>query len=200
MANVGYIRVSSVGQKTDRQLDGVFLDKIFEDKITGASLKRPALMACLEYIREGDTLHIHSMDRLARNLADLQTIVEDLTGRDIVVKFHKEGLEFTGQDSPMSKLLMQMMGAVAEFERSMIRERQAEGIKQALKKGVKFGRQPKLTPAQRREICALVDAGWEKKAVAERFGISRPTLYKILGQKKNLGVAEAQLDLKGLAV
>ena len=180
MANVGYIRVSSAGQNTDRQLDGILLDKIFTEKISGHKIDRPQLQACLEYLREGDTLHVHSMDRLARNLADLQKMVEDLIVQGIRIKFHKEGLEFNGQDNPMSKLLMQVMGAVAEFERALIRERQAEGIRKAQKKGVRFGRQPKLSEDQQKEVLALVDAGQEKKAVAEQFGISRPTLYKIL--------------------
>lgn len=181
MADVGYIRVSSAGQKTDRQLDGVDLDKIFEDKVSGFSKSnRPQLAACFDYLREGDTLHVHSMDRLARNLMDLQTMVEDLSAQGIKVKFHKEGLEFTGQENPMSKLLMQMMGAVAEFERSLIRERQAEGIKKALKNGVKFGRKSKLTDATKKEMIALAESGMEKTAIAEQFGISRPTLYKAL--------------------
>ena len=180
MVNVGYIRVSSPGQKTDRQLDAVVLDKSFTDKISGSSIKRPQLQACFEYLREGDTLHVHSMDRLARNLADLQKVVADLTAQGILVKFHKEGLEFTGRDNPMAKLMMQIMGAVAEFERSLIKERQAEGIRKAKKKGVRFGRKPKLTGGQKNEIIALINAGNEKKSVAEQFGISRPTLYKVL--------------------
>lgn len=178
--NIGYIRVSSAGQNTDRQLDGIPLDKTFTEKISGQSTNRPQLQACLEYLREGDTLHVHSMDRLARNLADLQKMVEDLTAQGIRVKFKTEGLEFTGQDNSMSKLLMQVMGAVAEFERSLIRERQAEGIQKAQKKGVRFGRQPKLSETQIQEAVAQVEAGRQKKDVAEELGISRPTLYKYL--------------------
>lgn len=180
MADVGYIRVSSAGQNTDRQLDGILLDKVFEEKISGHKIDRPQLQACLEYLRDGDTLHIHSMDRLARSLMDLQGLVEDLTAQGIRIKFHKECLEFTGEANPMSKLLMQVMGAVAEFERSLIRERQAEGIKKAKKKGVRFGRQPKLSDEQKEKLLSLVEAGREKTSVAEQFGISRPTLYKIL--------------------
>jgi len=198
MAQVGYIRVSSATQNTDRQLDGVVLDKVFTDKASGKDTNRPAFKTCLDYLREGDTLHIHSMDRLARSLADLQRSVEDLTGQGIKVRFHKEGLEFTGEDFPMSKLLMQMMGAVAEFERSLIRERQAEGIKKAKQNGVKFGRKSKLDLSTKRQIIALVDSGKGKTLVAEEYGISRPTLYKVLADRdagKILGPFEVQTEL-----
>ncbi len=179
MANVGYIRVSAADQNTDRQLDGVKLDKAFTDKLSGKSLKRPQLQACIEYLREGDTLHVHSMDRLARNLNDLENTVKELTGKGVTVKFHKEGLTFTGDDNAMATLMMQIMGAVAQFERALIRERQQEGIRAAQKKGVKFGPKPKLSDDQKKELLAMINAGHEKKAVAEHFGISRPTLYKI---------------------
>ncbi len=198
MAQVGYVRVSSVGQNLDRQLDGLELDKIFTDKISGASLKRPGLQACLNYMREGDQLHVHSMCRLSRNLESLQQTVRELNAQGIVVKFHKESLKFTGDDSPMAKLMLQMMGAVAEFERSLIKERQAEGIKKAQERGVKFGRKSKLKDPVKREIIALVDAGQEKKAVAEKYGISRPTLYQILKDRdagKIQGPADAQMEI-----
>nr|WP_319490318.1 recombinase family protein [uncultured Desulfobacter sp.] len=184
MAEVGYIRVSSIDQNTDLQLDGIPLDKTFVDNASGRETNRPAFKTCLEYLRGGDRLHVHSMDRLAQNLANLQNAVEGLTGQGIKVKFHKEGLEFTGEDSPMSKLLMKMMEAVAEFERSLIRERQAEGIKKALAKGVKFGRRPKLDATQERKVVALVESGQEKTAVAKKFGISRDTVYRIMRDRK----------------
>jgi len=97
---VGYLRVSTVIQNTARQLEGVALDKVFEDRASGKNTDRPQLAACLSHLREGDTLHVHSMDRLCRNLDDLRRIVKDLTGRGVVVRFHKEGLTFTGEDSP----------------------------------------------------------------------------------------------------
>ena len=132
---VGYVRVSTLIQNTSRQLDGVALHKVFEDKASGKNVDRPQLTACLAHLREGDTLHVHSMDRLCRNLDDLRRIVKDLTGRGVVVKFHKEGLSFTAEDSPMSNLLLSMLGAVAEFERSLILERQREGIQIAKGEG-----------------------------------------------------------------
>ena len=132
---VGYIRVSSVEQNTDRQLEGQELDKVFTDRASGKDTKRPQLQAALDYLREGDELVVHSMDRLARNLDDLRRIVLDLTKKGVHVRFVKENLTFSGEDSPMSNLLLSLLGAVAEFERSMIRERQREGIALAKKKG-----------------------------------------------------------------
>ena len=120
MAKVGYIRVSSVDQNTDRQLDGITLDKVFTEKVSGATTDRPQLQAMLEYVREGDSIVVHSIDRLARSLADLLKLVEDLNKRGIHIRFNKEQLEFTGEDNPMQKLMLSMMGSFAEFERSAI--------------------------------------------------------------------------------
>lgn len=125
---VGYVRVSSYDQNVDRQLDGAALDRIFTDKASGKDTKRPQLDAMLAFIREGDTLVVHSMDRLARNLDDLRHLVQSLTARSVKIEFVKEHLMFTGEDSPMATLMLSVIGAVAEFERSLIRERQREGI------------------------------------------------------------------------
>lgn len=181
---VGYIRVSTVGQNTDRQLDGVTLDQRFEEKVSGKSAKRPELQRCLEFLRSGDTLHVHSMDRLARNLKDLQGIVEDLTAKGVTIQFHKEGLTFTDDTSPMSKLMLQIMGAVAEFERSLIKERQLEGIAKAKQQGKHLGRKAILDESQVQELCRMVDQGTLKTKVAEHFGISRQTLYRILSKAR----------------
>lgn len=175
--NVGYVRVSSYGQKLDRQLDGVELDKVFTEKASAKDAKRPILNDCIGYLREGDILHVHSIDRLARNLIDLQTIINELNSKGVSVKFHKENLVFTGDDNPMSKLMLQMMGAFAEFERNLIKERQMEGIKAAQKKGVRFGRQKILDDNQINEIKERVAQGEQKKALAIEYGISRQTLY-----------------------
>ncbi len=116
---IGYRRVSAIDQNTARQLDGVAIDKAFEDKASGKNTARPQLQAALEFCREGDTLVVHSMDRLARNLTDLRLLVKDLTNRGVAVQFVKESLTFTGEDSPMANLLLSMLGAVAEFERCL---------------------------------------------------------------------------------
>lgn len=178
---VGYRRVSTLLQNTARQLDGVLLDKVFEDKASGKNTDRPKLDACLAHLREGDILHVHSMDRLCRNLDDLRRIVKDLTSRGVVVNFHKEGLKFTGEDSPMSNLLLSMLGAVAEFERSIILERQREGIQIAKGEGKYRGRKPSLTEERVLELRRRAGAGEKKSALAREFGISRETVYTYLG-------------------
>lgn len=178
--NVGYVRVSTLLQNTARQLDGVDLDKLFEDKASGKDIDRPKLTACLAHLRQGDTLHVHSMDRLCRSVDDLRRIVKELTEKGVVVKFHKESLTFTGKDSPMSNLLLSMLGAVAEFERSIILERQKEGIAIAKGKGLYRGRKPSLAPDQILELVTRATAGEKKTSLASEFGISRETVYSYL--------------------
>lgn len=177
---IGYIRVSSVDQNTDRQLDGLVLNKIFTDKASGKSKDRPALTDCLKYIRSGDTLVVHSMDRLARNLDDLRSIVKNLTNQNIKVEFIKESLIFTGEDSPMSTLLLSVMGAFAEFERSLIKERQKEGIAIAKKQGKYKGRKPSLNQEQIEEIKKQVAVGIPKAKIARDFNVVRQTIYSVL--------------------
>lgn len=178
--NVGYIRVSSVDQNTARQLDGIELDTTFEDQCSGKDTNRPQLKACLRHLRKGDRLHIHSIDRLARSLKDLQTLVEGLTEQGVSIQFHKECLTFSGDSNPMHKLMFQMMGAFAEFERSMIGERQREGIAVARKKGKQIGAKPKLSSDQTDELKRRLANGEQKKALALEYGISRQTLYNLL--------------------
>jgi len=190
---VGYIRVSTVMQNTARQLDGVALDKVFEDKASGKDTKRPELGACLNHLREGDTLHIHSMDRLARNLDDLRKIVKALTGRGVVVHFHKENLIFTGDDSPMANLLLSMLAAFSEFERSLILERQREGIAIAKGEGKYKGRKPSLSDDQIKEILARASAGEKVAVLVREYGISRETFY---GYKRKADAATPQGQLK----
>ncbi len=177
---IGYIRVSSVGQNIERQLEGVKLDKEFIEKVSAKNRKRPVLSECLEYLRHGDQLYVHSIDRLARNLVDLQSIITTLNEKGVSVHFQKEGLDFTGTDNPMNKLMLQMMGAFAEFERNLIHERQAEGIANAKKKGVKFGKAPVLTPDQVKKIKAMVVDRYSKTEIAKQFGVSRQTIYNYI--------------------
>lgn len=177
---IGYVRVSSEDQNAERQLDGQQLDRIFTDKISGRSIDRPALSECLKYIRSGDILVVHSMDRLARNLDDLRSIVKSLTEEQIRVEFIKEGLTFTGEDSPMSTLLLSVMGAFAEFERSLIRERQREGIEIAKKNGKYKGRKRSLSEEQIEKIKELDVAGVPKAKIARDYKVSRQTIYGLL--------------------
>ena len=133
---IGYIRISTADQHTDRQLAGLELDRIFTDKASGKNIDRPQLTALLSYIRDGDHVFVHSLDRMARNLMDLRRIVSDLVARDITILFVTENLTFgPDQSSPMSTLLLNMLGAVAEFERTLILERQREGIAAARARG-----------------------------------------------------------------
>ena len=177
---VGYIRVSSIGQNPGRQLDGVELDRVFTDTVSGRSIARPALVALLGFVREGDTVIVHSMDRLARNLDDLRRLVRELTGRGVRVRFVTEALTFTAEDSPMATLLLSVLGAVAEFERALIKERQTEGIALAKARGAYRGRKPSLTPNRVEQLRARVATGEPKASLAREFGISRQTLYQYL--------------------
>ena len=174
---VGYLRVSTADQNTERQLDGVHLHKVFTEKASGKDTNRPELKRAIEYVREGDTLVIHSMDRLARNLEDLRRIVRELTDKGVRVEFVKEGLSFTGEDSAMNNLLLSMLGAVAEFERAMILERQREGIAIAKAAGKYKGRKPSLTPSQVDELRQRLAAGESVTALAAQYGVSRQTVY-----------------------
>ena len=174
---IGYKRVSTLDQNTARQLDGVPLDKCFTDKASGKDTDRPQLHAALHYCREGDTIVVHSMDRLARSLVDLRGLVKDLTARGVAVEFLKENLRFTGEDSPMAILLLSLLGAVAEFERALILERQREGIAIAKAAGKYKGRRRSLTASQLDELRGRVAAGERKTELARQFGISRETLY-----------------------
>lgn len=177
---IGYKRVSTIDQNTARQLDGIPLDKCYEDKASGKDTHRPQLQAALEYCREGDTLCVHSMDRLARNMVALRGIVDDLTARGVVVEFVKENLRFVGEDSPMSILLLSLLGAVAEFERALIRERQREGIALAKAAGKYKGRRRTLSGPQIEELQQRVAAGERKSVLARQFGIRRETVYSYL--------------------
>jgi len=196
-AIVGYVRVSTVDQNTDRQLDGIDLAKVFTDHASGKDTKRPALDECLGYLREGDTLVVHSMDRLARNLEDLRRIVRDLTGKGVRVQFVKESLTFTGEDSAMSTLLLSMLGAVAEFERSMILERQREGIAIAKAKGVYKGRKPALSVTKVAEVAQRLAAGESATKLAKEFGVSRATVYNTRGDAQALRIAKVCATLRG---
>jgi DNA invertase Pin-like site-specific DNA recombinase len=177
---IGYVRVSSFDQNTDRQLEGIQTDKLFVDKASGKSTDRPQLAALLNYIRDGDILVVHSLDRLARNLDDLRRLVQTLTSKDVKVQFIKENLTFTGEDSPAANLLLSVMGAFSEFERALIRERQMEGIALAKKRGAYRGRKRSLSQDQIEDMKQRIANGDKKSHVAKDLGISRETLYQYL--------------------
>jgi DNA invertase Pin-like site-specific DNA recombinase len=178
---IGYIRVSSEDQNPERQLEGESLDRVFVERASGKDTKRPKLQEMLEYVREGDVVVVHSMDRLARNVDDLRRLVQTLTSDGISVEFRKENLTFTGNDSSMSHLMLTVLGAVAQFERDLIRERQREGIALAKARGVYRGRNKKLSPERASELVERAAVPGQCKAtLAREFGISRETLYQYL--------------------
>ena len=181
---IGYIRVSSFNQNPERQLEDIPLDKVFSDQASGKDTQRPQLNALLSFVREGDTVVVHSMDRLARNLDDLRRLVQELTQRSVRIEFIKEHLTFSGEDSPIANLMLSVMGAFAEFERALIRERQREGIALAKQRGAYRGRKKLLSDSEIAEVRRRVMEGEKKSALARKFGISRETLYQYLRVSK----------------
>jgi DNA invertase Pin-like site-specific DNA recombinase len=182
---IGYVRVSSLDQNPERQLEQVQVDRIFTDKASGKDTQRPELDNLLTFVREGDTVVVHSMDRLARNLDDLRRLVQQLATSGVRVEFVKECLTFTGEDSPMANLMLSVMGAFAEFERTLIRERQKEGIALAKQRGVYRGRKNSLSPEQVAEMKQRAAGGEPKAALAREFGVSRETIYQYIRQDKS---------------
>ena len=185
--NIGYIRVSTIDQNGDRQLADVNTDKTYKDYASGKDTNRPELQKMLNdiesgLIREGDTIVIHSMDRLARNLDDLRKTVSIIIAHGVAVQFYKEGLTFTGEDNPMAQLMLNLMGSFAEFERSLIKERQREGIAAAKTRpdSPYKGRKKALSPAQAKEMVARIKAGEKKAVIAREYKITRETVYQYL--------------------
>ena len=174
---VGYRRVSTVEQNFDRQELGD-IDRVFEEKVSGKDVDRAALIEMVEYVREGDEVVVYSIDRLARDLRDLQSIISDLNDKGVSVSFISEGLKF-GADSndAFAKLQLQMMGAFAEFERNIIRKRQAEGIAKAKERGVYSGRAKKIND---RKIVELKQKGYGATEIASEMGITRTSVYRAL--------------------
>lgn len=184
---IGYVRVSSVDQNEARQLDGLELDKVFLDKASGKDVYRPQLQAMLAHVREGDHVYVHSMDRLSRSLPDLERVVTALSGKGIVVTFVKEALTFQrpgpGEDAhkaAYSILMLQMLGAVGQFERALMRERQREGIAIAKAKGVYKGRKPSLDEVAKTSLREMAASGMPKADMARAMGISRASVYNYL--------------------
>ena len=187
MAHVAYIRVSTTEQNTDRQLadTGIEFDKIFKDEASGKNTERKGLKDMLDYVREGDTLHVHSIDRLGRSLIDLKTVVTELNARGVAVHFHKENLKFeAGTQNPMQTLMFDMLGAFAEFERSMIKERQREGIEKAKERGVY--NKDKRKKVDYTELNAAIESGMSYRQVAEKFNVGVGTVDRAVKSQKAL--------------
>ncbi len=178
MTDIAYIRVSSVDQNTDRQIAELKADKTFTDKCSGGSTDRPALTALRDYMREGDTVHVHSIDRLARNLQDLLSLVESFKAKGVALKFHKENMTFkAGNSDPMQELMLSVMGSVAQFEKAMINERQREGIAKAKAKGVYSKSRRKQVDAA--TVLNLLADGRSHSAIATELNCSTKTVQRI---------------------
>lgn len=187
-ALVGYARVSSIAQNLDRQLARLRsenVEKLFMDKASGKDTGRPEFQTMMDYLRDGDVLLICSMDRLARNLFDLLDVTKQLQDKGVTIRFLKENIELlpTGETSAINKLLLAMMGAIAEFERLLTRERQREGIALAKARGAYLGRKP-LNPETIAEAKRQVALGIPKSKVARDLKISRTSLYRYLGDNE----------------
>lgn len=192
---VGYIRVSSADQNADRQLDGITFDRVFIDTASGKTKDRPQLQELLSYVRHGDTVIVHSLDRLARSLDDLISIINQLNQKGVIFKSIKDNLTFDGiKNNPMDKFFLHILGAVAELERALIRERQREGIAKAKQRGVYTGRKPSLTADK---IAIIEERLAEKEkdlqsyksisyqSIADEIGVSLATLNRYLKRRKN---------------
>ncbi|WP_115686485.1 recombinase family protein [Corynebacterium senegalense] len=180
---VSYIRVSSVDQNPSRQREAVgATDKEFLDKQSAKSrAARPGLDACVSYLRADDVLKVASIDRLARSLVDLRNIIDEIVSKGATVRFLKEGLTFApGNTDARATFLLGILGSFAEFERELIRERQAEGIALAKKAGKYKGRKRILSPEQVRDVRARAAAGESKSALATEHHVSRSTIYRCL--------------------
>ena len=174
---VGYIRVSTFEQNTARQLDGIECDEVFTDHASGKDTNRPQLQQCLKHLRKDDELVVHSMDRLARSLVDLRRLVDDLVAKGVKVRFIKENMTFGDTNDPCATLMLSVMGAVAEFERALLLERQREGIEVAKRAGKYTGRKPSLTDEQAQVLTARLAAGESAAVLAKEFDISRASVY-----------------------
>lgn len=185
---IGYVRVSTADQNPERQLNairaavGAEPDRWFTDHAFGSSTARPALTAMLTHVRDQDAIVVASMDRLARSVVDLDQLVGQLTGHGVSLRFVKEGLTFqsAGQADPLAVFQLQVMGAFAQLERALIRDRQREGIEAAKARGVSRGRSRRLSPQQVAAAKAEINAGVASAAVARRLGVARQTLYDAL--------------------
>lgn len=187
MARIAYVRVSTAEQHEERQVEALKkyeIEKWYVEKISGKNTERPELLAMLDYVREGDTIYIHDLSRLARSTKDLLEIVETLKKKKVELVSNKESID---TNTPAGKLMLTMIGAIAEFERQNILDRQREGIAIAKKAGKYHGRKPiKIREADfYKAYEAYMRRDFTKGQMAEALGISRPTLDKILRERKN---------------
>jgi DNA invertase Pin-like site-specific DNA recombinase len=186
---VGYTRVSTVEQSTARQDLGSDVERVFEDKASGKDTNRASLQEMIEFVRDGDEVVVYSIDRLARDLRDLQSIIQQLNDKGVGVHFVSEKLTFSGAASDaFAQLQLHLMGAFAQFERSIIKQRQDEGIAKAKARGVYRGRKKQIDEAQ---IIKLTAEGNSQTQVAELIGVTRMTVYRALKKQRLLQANES---------
>jgi DNA invertase Pin-like site-specific DNA recombinase len=186
MSLIGYARVSSVGQSLTVQLDKLqHCEKIFQEKKSAAGGKRPRLEACLEYVREGDTLVVTRMDRLARSTLHLCQIAEELTRKQVHLQVLDQQIH-TGDAT--GRLLFHMLGAIAQFETEIRAERQMEGIAKAKEQGVQFGAKPKLTAVQIETLRQRRAEGVLIRTLMADYGLSKASVYRYLTVNTDVNV------------
>jgi DNA invertase Pin-like site-specific DNA recombinase len=179
MAAVGYARVSSAGQSLEVQLEKLKgCDKLFQEKCSGAQGPRPRLDACLEYLREGDVLVVTRLDRLARSTLHLAQIAEILKRKAVELRVLDQAIDTS---TPLGRLMFSMLGAIAEFENELRKERQMDGIRLAKQRGVAFGRKAKLAPEEVLEMRAKRASGALIKDLMKEYGLSKASVYRLLG-------------------
>jgi DNA invertase Pin-like site-specific DNA recombinase len=177
MALVGYARVSSVGQTLDIQLDKLEqCDKIFQEKMSGVTDKRPRLQSCLEYVRQGDTLVVTKLDRLARSTLHLCQIAAELEQKEVHLRVIDQNID---TNSATGRLLFNMLGAIAQFETEIRSERQREGIWKAQERGVKFGKHKLLNEEQVAELQELRRQGVLIKTLMQNYGLSKSSVQRV---------------------
>ncbi|MGZ8219539.1 recombinase family protein [Methylomagnum sp.] len=180
MATIGYARVSTVGQSLDVQPQKLRdCDKVFQEKRTGTTAERPQLKACLDYLRDGDTLVISRLDRLARSTLHLTQIADRLKEKGVELRVIDQAIDTT---TPTGRFMFNMLSAIAEFETEIRKERQLDGIEAAKEKGVEFGRKAKLTPVQIEEMKAKRARGALIKDLMNEYGLSKASVCRLLGE------------------
>ena len=182
--NIAYIRVSTADQNDERQREALKkydIEKWFEEKVSAKDTKRPKLQEMLDFVRSGDTIYIHDFSRLARSTKDLLDIFEFLKEKDVNVVSNKESFD---TNTPAGKLMFTMLGAIYEFERANLLERQKEGISIAKEKGKYKGRKIVKVPNFDKYYEMYKQREYSKKELAEMLGISRPTLDKLIKEKE----------------
>ena len=180
MANIGYARVSSVGQTLDVQLSKLqHCDKIFQEKRSGASSTRPRLRTCLEYVREGDALVVTRLDRLARSTLHLCQIAAELERKRVDLRVLDQNINTA---DATGRLLFNMLGAIAQFETELRAERQKDGIQKAKERGVQFGKRKKLSPEQIAELQQRRQEGVLIKTLMKEYDLSKSSVYRYLNE------------------